>query len=284
MVGIFLLDKQSHWTSHDVVNKLKQRFHQRKIGHTGTLDPLATGLLIVTLGGATKLMPYLNELPKTYEAILKLGEKTSSLDAETPVIARQFVPELDQKTIETAMDSFLGEYRQTPPLTSALKFEGEPLYRKAHRGEKVKVKSRIVIIEELILQDYDAVNKRLKFSVTCSSGTYIRTLGADLAGQLGTIGYLQSLRRTAIGQFHVDDAKRVDEVTPEDLLPIAKALYFIPLVPYDEKNAAAALNGRAIKLQNLDHPRVLIPDCEGKIIAIYQRVNHHLYRCLRGLR
>lgn len=284
MVGIFLIDKKAHWTSHDVVNKMKQRFNIRKLGHTGTLDPLATGLLIITSKGATKLMPYLNELPKTYEATLKLGERTSSLDAETPVIETKTVPNLDQNLIQTAMNSFLGESKQTPPLTSALKRDGEPLYKIAHRGEKVKVKARPIMIEAFTLIDYDVKNHLLKFSVTCSSGTYIRTLGADLAEKLGTIGYLIALRRTAIGEFKVENAKDVNEISPEDLLSIRQALFFIPLVPYDKTNAEDALNGKNLLLNDYDVPRVLIPNEHNEVIAIYEQVTDHLYRCRRGLR
>jgi len=283
MVGIFLIDKAPDWTSRDVVNKLNHILHFKKLGHTGTLDPFATGLLVVTAGAATKIMGLLNELPKTYIATLQLGEKTPTGDTETPVETTAPVPPLTPSKIEEVFQTFIGKSEQIPPLTSALKVDGQPLYRKAHAGETYQVKPRPITIYDLKIIDYDVHHSQLQFSVQCSSGTYIRTLGADLATAFGTIGYLLSLRRTAIGHLQVEKAKDVLAIVPEDIMTIKDALVHLPTIPFSFEIYLAAINGRKISVDGITGPLALVVDENAAVIAIYEREDKQIFRCKRGL-
>lgn len=283
MVGIFLVDKAADWTSRDVVNKLNHTLHFKKLGHTGTLDPFATGLLVVTAGPATKIMAFLNDLPKTYIATLKLGEKTPTGDIETTVDQRAPVPPLTINEINKVFQTFIGVNQQIPPLTSALKVDGQPLYRKAHAGETYEVKARSINIYALEIIHYDENNHILQFSVQCSSGTYVRTLAADFAKALGTVGYLLALRRTMIGHLLVDDAKDVLAISEKDIFSIRYALSYLPALPYQEDFYNAAINGRKIVLDAMPSDLVLILNQEDEVIAIYEREDQQLFHCKRGL-
>lgn len=209
--AVILIDKDAEWTSFDVVAKLRRILRIKKIGHAGTLDPLATGLLIVCIGRpATKLINEYQNSSKTYHTTIKLGASTASLDAETPETVFAEIPkEITTDVIQQIMQEFIGEIDQIPPMYSALKKNGIPLYRQARKGIKEEILPRTISIHKLDLIDFDGTY--LSFSVQCSKGTYIRSLARDIAEKLGTVGYITELRRISSGEYLVSDAIRISE-------------------------------------------------------------------------
>lgn len=205
--GIYLIDKESGWTSFDVVAKMRSITGIRSIGHAGTLDPFATGLLIILVGKEfTKRQDEFMKQDKEYEATLKLGEESTTGDPEgeiKKIESRKY----SKEAINSVLEKFIGEIEQRPPMHSAIKINGERAYKKARNGEKFEIPKRKVKIYELDLADYRY--PLVKFRVKCSSGTYVRTLGMDIAEKLGTKGYLTELRRTKIGKYDIRDAKKV---------------------------------------------------------------------------
>lgn len=226
--GILLIDKPAGPSSFEVVRRVRKALKVRKAGHGGTLDPFATGLLLLCLGEATKLVPFLMPEPKTYRADMKLGEETDTQDLTGQVVARsEALPEPDK--IYGAVAGFVGEMEQTPPMYSALHHQGERLYKLARRGETVAVKPRQVTIYDLEVQE--VALPLVTFKVRCSPGTYIRTLAADLGRALGCGAHLTALRRLAVGPFKVEAALALEalkELTWEELasriIPLAECL------------------------------------------------------------
>jgi tRNA pseudouridine55 synthase len=202
--AVLLVDKPKGWTSFDVIRRLRRTLGVRKMGHAGTLDPMATGLLIVLVGRATKLMNRFMMLPKVYEGTLRLGEVTPTYDAESEVTERRDATVITESALESARTRFLGEIEQQPPAYSAVKVGGERLYKKARRGEEVERPLRKVRIDEFDILDRQGVD--VSFRVRCSKGTYIRSLAHDLGTALGVGAHLVALRRTAIGSYTVDHA------------------------------------------------------------------------------
>lgn len=198
-------------TSHDVVQRVRRWSQQRRIGHTGTLDPFASGVLVLCLGQATRLVEYYQGHAKRYLAVVKLGTATDSYDVTGTVTSRAPVPMLDQPRLEAALAQFRGKIEQTPPIFSALKRDGEALYAKARRGEAVAVEARPVTIHELNLVAWQPPDT-LVLRVHCSAGTYVRSLAHDLGAALGTVAHLAALRREAAGAFTLADAHTLDEV------------------------------------------------------------------------
>src|SRR6266545_3163102 len=194
-------------TSHDVVARVRRLAGQRRVGHGGTLDPPATGVLVVALGRATRLLPYLPMEPKRYLAVIAFGAETDTLDAAGTVVAEADAAEVDGPALERALAGFLGVQEQVPPMVSAVKVGGERLYAKARRGETVERKPREVTIHALELRELAGGERPVAtVVVTCSGGTYVRALAADLGRALGTLAHLASLRRTAAGSFGEADA------------------------------------------------------------------------------
>lgn len=198
-------------TSHDVVGRVRRWSGQRRIGHTGTLDPMASGVLLLCLGSATRLVEYYQGERKRYYAEIALGAATDSYDAEGTVTATARVPLLDVETIEQALAAFRGTVLQRPPAFSAIKQGGEALYHKARRGEEVEIAPREVTFHQLDLLAFDAPD-RIQLRVLCSAGGYIRSLAHDLAQALGTYGHLAVLRREAVGAFTLDDAHSLESI------------------------------------------------------------------------
>lgn len=193
------------YTSHDIVQLVRRWSGQRRIGHTGTLDPMASGLMVLCLGQATRLVEYYQGHDKTYLAEITLGQATDSYDAVGQPSTTAPIPPLDESILEQALQKFQGDIQQVPPIYSALKQGGESLHRKARRGEEITVTARPVTIHRIALLNFDAP-ARLTLRVTCSAGTYIRSLAHDLGKVLGTYGHLSMLRRETIGEFQIDDA------------------------------------------------------------------------------
>lgn len=208
--AVLLIDKPKGWSSFDVIRKLRRLLKVRKIGHAGTLDPMATGLLICLVGRATKAMESFMGMPKRYEGTIHLGATTPSYDAETDVNATFATDHLTSEAIQKAAAEFVGTIQQRPPMYSAIKVKGERLYKKARRGETVERPLRTVTITAFAVET-TAVDD-VHFSVACSKGTYIRSLAHDLGAQLGVGGYLTALRRTHIGVFDVQEAWTIEQL------------------------------------------------------------------------
>lgn len=226
MDGFLVINKTKDWTSADVVNKIKRVLKIKKAGHLGTLDPDATGVLPIALGKATKVIRYINEGDKEYQAIMKLGEKTDTLDAAGKVIEKKGIPELNKDKIEKVLQYFTGKISQTPPAYSAVKVDGVRAYEHARKGKDVQIKPRDVFIKEISLTKIDI--PFIAFNVVCSKGTYIRSLCSDIGERLGTAAHMFSLIRTASGQFKISDAVDIDDLGKGRIIKIDEALGFMP--------------------------------------------------------
>ncbi len=247
--GIVLLDKPAGYSSNQAVQAVRRLFNARKAGHTGTLDPFATGMLPVCLGEASKTAAHMLEASKAYRATAVLGEARTTGDIEGEVIQQQAVPQLDEAAIHAVLAEFIGPVSQVPPMYSALKFEGRPLYELARQGITVERKAREVTIHRLTLLRWQS--PVLEFELECSKGTYVRTLAEDISARLGTCGYLKQLRRLWVEPF--DAAQMVDLASLEQalerndtsavLLPVDAGLPSWPVVRLDEENTARFLHG-----------------------------------------
>jgi tRNA pseudouridine55 synthase len=204
------VDKPGGITSHDVLRRLKRRFGGLKMGHAGTLDPMATGLLVCLIGRATKLMRHFLELPKEYSGTIRLGEETPSHDADTPVTERRDANSITREMIVASAEAFRGSIRQVTPIYSAVRLGGERLYKKARRGETVSTPVRDVEIYSIDIGE--KAGNDIEFNLTCSSGTYVRAVARDIGRSLGVGAHLVSLRRQRIGTLHVSDAWNLESI------------------------------------------------------------------------
>lgn len=213
MDGIILINKEKGCTSHDVVNKVKHIFNE-KVGHTGTLDPNATGLLPILVGKGTKLSAYLINHDKEYEVTLKLGIKTDTADSEGKVINEQKVDNsiMQSEKIVKVLDSFIGKQMQTPPIYSAIKINGKKLYEYARKNIEVEIEPRQIEIFSIQLDEINEDEKIICFTVKCSKGTYVRSLCEDIAERLGTIGYMKELNRVKVGIFDIKNSIKIEEL------------------------------------------------------------------------
>lgn len=253
--GLFLLNKPAGITSNRALQKIKRLFQAKKAGHTGSLDPAATGMLPLCFGEATKVCAYLLDADKTYRVVARLGEATETGDADGKVIDRATVPDLDVKSWQQQFAAFTGRIDQVPPMYSALKHDGKRLYELARQGRTVERKPRPVTIYELAL--LEAHGPRLVFRVRCSKGTYIRTLVEDIAAAAGTVAYTASLHREQVGDFRASDmvgladaellAERGPEAFEEVLLPVDAALAGLAEVRIAADVAARFLNGQRVE-------------------------------------
>ncbi len=245
--GILLLDKPIGPTSHDAVARVRRAAGLRRVGHAGTLDPLASGLLLLGLGPAARFLEYLVGLDKSYETTIRLGQSTTTYDAEGEVTAERPV-EVTAEQIAAALDAFRGPIRQRVPPHSAVKRDGRPLYESARRGQVVELPERDVVIHALDLLAYDPPHLTLR--VACSSGTYIRSLAHDLGAALGCGGHVAALRRTAVGAFSVAGTLPLDGLTAESvaaaLLPPAAAVAHLPRLDVDEIEATRLSLGQRL--------------------------------------
>jgi len=212
---VILVDKPLQWTSFDVVKKLRYKLKVKKIGHAGTLDPLATGLLILCTGKKTKTINTIQDQPKEYTGTMVLGKTTPSYDLETPIAEGGDISTITTEQLMNLIPQFVGDVKQIPPIYSAIKIDGERAYKKARKGEKVEIKSRIITIYSFELTEINL--PKVKFKINCSKGTYIRTLANDFGIAAGVGAYLSELRRTKIGEYSVNDALSIDEVSNEGL-------------------------------------------------------------------
>jgi tRNA pseudouridine55 synthase len=270
--GLVVVDKEAGWTSHDVVARCRRIFGQKRVGHAGTLDPDATGVLLVGLGRSTRLMRFLTALPKTYEAEVVLGTATSTLDASGEVTGTWDMEDVSLSAVREAAAGLTGEIEQVPPMVSAVKVDGRRLYALAREGIEVERSARPVTVYR-----YDVTPGMtpgvFRIEVVCSSGTYVRVLAADLGEALGGGAHLRNLRRTRIGSFTTEDARLVDELTPAVVLTPAQAMRDLDqvVVPIDAQKLVA----RGLPLDRVplgvagDGPWGLVDDAHH-LLAVYE--------------
>jgi tRNA pseudouridine55 synthase len=252
MSGILNLDKPAGWTSHDVVAWVRRVLSEKRVGHAGTLDPMATGVLLVCVGQATRVVEYLTAGQKVYRAEAQLGVTTDTYDADGQVTATAPIPTLTAADLSSALAGFVGEIQQRPPAYSAIKQDGEAAYRKARRGEAVELPARPVTIHGIELLDWDPAAAKLSIEVTCGPGTYIRSLTYDLGLALGCGAVLTRLTRTRSSQFAIEDAVDLDTLAnaarsgdlARHLHPIVMALQKLTRVPVDAEQVARLIHGQ----------------------------------------
>ena len=221
MDGIIVINKEKGCTSHDIVYKIRKMFNT-KVGHTGTLDPNATGVLPILLGKGTKISKYLIEHDKEYEVVLQLGVKTTTADEEGEIIEEKEVlkESLEQLEIERILKSFIGKIKQMPPKYSAIKVNGRKLYEYARKGQEVEIKPREVEIYNIEITNIQKEKKQIEFKVSCSKGTYIRTLCEDIAEKMRTVGYMKELKRTKVGNFNIEQAITLGQLQEKENIKI----------------------------------------------------------------
>ena len=258
--AILNVHKEPGWTSHDVVAKVRRLAGQKRVGHAGTLDPLAEGVLPVLLGRATRLAETIQAGEKRYQAWVKLGVATTTDDAEGQIVARQPVPPLTH--VEGILGQFAGTIAQVPPAYSAIKVNGQRAYAVARRGDTPELAARQVTISELRLLEH--ADDCLVLEVACSKGTYMRALARDIAQALGTVGHLARLVRTQVGPFRLDDAVRLPLIR---LLPPEAALPDAPVYRSPAAEAARLCNGQAVPFE-LAAPTIRVHDPSGRLICI----------------
>ena len=243
MDGIIIINKQTGITSRQVVSKVGKILNEKKAGHTGTLDPMASGVLPVLLGKATKLSKYLVEHDKKYIATLYLGEKRDTGDSEGCVIEEKVVPKLDNNTITNVLNSFCGKTKQIPPMYSAIKVQGKKLYEYAREGMEIERVPRDIEIYDIKLLDYD--ENKIRFEVFCSKGTYIRVLCEDIAEKLGTVGYMLNLERIQVDKFNIEDSVKLDELSEEfcNIITIEQYFNYLEKITLNNRKLELFLNG-----------------------------------------
>lgn len=255
MDGIIVINKEKEYTSHDVVAKLKKKLNISKVGHTGTLDPNATGVLPILIGKGTKFSKYLINHDKIYEVQLELGKKTDTADVEGKIIEEKKVDEkYIKENLLQVLASFVGKQEQIPPMYSAIKKNGKKLYEYARAGEKVELEARKIEIYKIDLNKYD--KNIISFIVSCSKGTYIRSLCEDIAEKLNTVGYMKNLKRLQVGEFNIKDAVYIDKIdlknVNEHLITLEEILRGIPCINLGEKKLKLFLNGVQLTANNID--------------------------------
>ncbi|MEA2067724.1 MAG: tRNA pseudouridine(55) synthase TruB [Verrucomicrobiota bacterium] len=220
--GILLVDKPTEWTSHDVVAKIRNHFKFSKVGHGGTLDPLATGLLVLLIGKGTKLSDRIMGGDKIYEGTIRMGVATSSQDADGEVLEEKDASHITREQVEAAIENYLGDIEQIPPMVSAIKKDGVPLYKMARKGQEIEREPRKIHVFEYDVLAFD--NPLVTFRIKSTKGTYVRTLAHDLGNDLGVGGSLDALRRTGSGQLSVDKAFTMEEILECDRETIGKKI------------------------------------------------------------
>lgn len=277
MDGVLVIDKPAGMTSHDVVDAVRKVAGQRKVGHAGTLDPDATGVLVVCLGRATRLVPYLQASRKTYEARMRLGVTTSTLDASGEVEQVTDPSGVDEQTLCEVLRAFVGDIEQVPPMVSAVKVGGERLYTRARRGEVVERPPRRVTVHELVLESFEpGPAAGATFLVTCSAGTYVRVLAADVGDKLGVGAHLVALRRLGSGRFSTGEALRLDDVRgmrrgelAGRLMDLADAVADYPAVVVGDADREAIAHGRPLPGTGVAGP-VAVRDGDGRLLAMVE--------------
>ncbi|PID58787.1 tRNA pseudouridine(55) synthase TruB [candidate division KSB3 bacterium] len=282
MNGVLLIDKTAGMTSHDVVRELRKLYAMKKIGHAGTLDPFATGLLILCLGKATKSLQYIVECDKEYEAMMKLGETTNTQDLTGTVLEQRTVPANARSELERLRSSFVGEISQIPPMFSARKVNGQRLYALARAGKTIERKARTVRIESLIIHDVSL--PYVSFRIVCSKGTYVRTFAHDLGEALGCGAHLTRLRRTRIGRFQVHEAYSLAQLAEKQpgaeraqtLRPVDTVLQDFPALTLNKDAAARVRYGAELQYLSPHCTREIAAAGEEQVLRLYNPAGEFL--------
>ena len=268
--GIVVVDKPAGWTSHDVVAKSRGILQTRKVGHSGTLDPDATGVLVLGVGRATRLLRYLTELPKSYVGEIVFGVETDTLDSSGRVTATHDMADITRERVEQAAAALTGSIEQIPPMVSAVKIDGRRLHELAREGKVVDRPPRPVVVHRFEVVELPGEPGIWRCEVDCSSGTYVRTLAADLGASLGGGAHLRNLRRTAVGGFTLEDARPME--TPV-LLPISAAVSHLQAVVVDDDLAIEVGHGRVLPLERLGCDGAgpwAVSNLSGDLLAVYE--------------
>ena len=269
MDGIIVINKEKGYTSNDVVQIVKKIFN-KKVGHTGTLDPMATGVLPLLIGQGTLLSKYLINHDKTYQATLTLGKKMDTGDSEGNIVEeKEVLPEmLVEKNLNNVLKSFIGKQTQIPPIYSAIKVNGKKLYEYARNGQEVEIPKRNIIIYDMKLIKFDTENAEIKFEVSCSKGTYIRTLCEDIAKKLNTVGYMSDLLRTRVGEFDIQNSVTIEELKKGNNINIISIEQFFK----DKENIILDEN----KLKHFYNGVKIATDKQEGIYKIYNTKNEFI--------
>ena len=269
---MLLVDKPAGLTSHDVVARVRRILGERRVGHAGTLDPMATGLLIIAVGPATRLIRFAQGRDKVYAGSVLFGVATDSLDADGEVLARVEVAPMSVEQVNAAATTLTGPQRQVPPMVSAVHHRGERLYEIARRGEVVKREARAITVNSFVLTPTEDP-RRWDFVVDCSVGTYVRVLASDLAQRLGTIGHLVALRRLASGDHLVRDAQSLEAIAADPSSALASPLAFVShleRVTLDAALLEAARHGKRLEVAARAR-EVAAVDGDGTLVAVLER-------------
>lgn len=278
MNNLILINKDKDMTSHDLVNIARRSLRTRRIGHTGTLDPNATGLMVLAVNKATKLVNYLQNDDKEYIFQMEFGYITDTLDIWGKRVDEKPIKSFTKNEFEAVLQSFIGVITQTPPIYSAIKVNGKKLYEYARNNEEVEIPEREVEIKEIELLDYE---DSYKVRVVCSSGTYIRTLISDIALKLDNYGVMNSLIRTRVGAFSLEDAITVDQLRNNELKFIDPEVALSGYNKLEYTDKTDIFNGKRIQLET-EHDLVLIT-INNKSVAFYEREEGSTFKCKRGL-
>lgn len=279
MDGILNIYKTAGPTSHDVVDQVRRLFGQKRVGHTGTLDPMATGVLVVCLGKATRIVEYLVGAPKEYRAEMILGQSTDTQDSTGVIVTESDASGVDMDTLGNKAASFVGKIEQIPPMVSAIKHNGKPLYKLAREGKTIERAAREVTIYSIEVTDFTPGRfAKAKLTVRCSSGTYIRTLCADIGDSLGCGAYMSALERTRVGQFDIKDSVTLEKLqqvkesgNPADFVyDMSDALSDMPAVVLDDTGVKLVMHGIAITSDKMfeEGLTVRMLSASGELIAI----------------
>ena len=252
MDGVLIINKPKGYTSHDIVNIVKKELNTPKVGHAGTLDPNATGVLPILIGNATKISKYLIEHDKIYIAELQLGEKSSTGDLEGKIVEKKEIPKLDIEEINNVLKSFLGKQQQIPPIYSAIKINGKKAYEYARKGNKLKIEPREIEIMNISLIKFQ--NNVITFEVKCSKGTYIRVLCENIAEKLGTVGLMKNLCRIRVNDFDLENSYTLDDVKNKNVqvINIEEIFKKQPYIKLNDKETKHFLNGVKLSINKVD--------------------------------
>lgn len=275
--GFILIDKDNSSSSFYVDKVVKKMFDLKKVGHLGTLDPFATGLLIIGINNATKMFPYVNDSFKSYIATLKLGEQTDTLDLNGKVIKKMEVEMFDTPSLIKVLNSFIGEQYQDIPLYSAKKLNGERLYKlaKDYKAEDLQIPQKKVFVKNIEL--LNKTSDLITFKVEVSKGTYIRQLGFDIAKKLNTVGHLISLRRISIGKYKIEDAITLDNLSKEDIVPMDEFIDDIKSIEINDNKVNDVLNGKSLAMSSNDS--YLFIKSNERVIGFYKKEDA-IYKCV----
>ncbi len=289
MIGVLNINKPSRKSSHDVVQAVRRITGIRRVGHTGTLDPLATGVLVVLVGPATRLTQFIVGADKAYRAVIRLGVATTTYDGEGEVVSQAPVPpDMDRAAVAAALRAFEGEIAQTPPMYSAVRVQGRRLYELAREGKEIERAPRSVTIYQLEIVNWDIPD--LTLDLRCSSGTYVRSLAHDLGQALGCGAHLADLTRTALGPFRLEESYTLDQLhalaqeqrLDEAMLPPQAALYDMPSVQLASQQERAVRYGQAIALpltpERVEASHLQAEDAEGCLVAVLIPVDEGRWR------